>query len=144
MVFETQENETQERMDNLAFGRTSSYELEGSIPELSRSAAALRTILTYPPKKNSDIRERENISSHFIFSVSHVFQLSKEILDEDIKNRYKRWINASINDYPNDIQFLHEGLQIEEDIQEILFRKGYKDTNRPQPIPFPMEVYRRG
>jgi hypothetical protein len=122
-------------------GRSSSTELEGAIPQLCSSMATVRVSLAYAPLTRKDAEEKKLNIKQLYLDMSHVVHLAYEVLDNDIVKAYSSWIHKKvINPYESD-NHAKEALDICTRLQADLYMKGYKDTNRSESLPFPMECY---
>lgn len=122
-------------------GRSSSTELEGAIPQLCSTMATVRVSLAFAPINRIEADEKKMNIKQLYLDLSHVIYLAYEVVDKRIIKAYNNWIRTEVtNPYQSDA-YAKEALRISDLLQNDLYMKGYKDTNRSESLPFPMECY---
>ena len=85
--------------------------------------------------------EKKYCVRQFYMDLSHVVNLAREVLDTDIVKEYDIWCKSKIHDPYKTDENTYIALGIEHKVQDDLYKKGYKDTNRSESLPFPIECY---
>ena len=139
---EAAESSTQGHQEwDRGLGRSSSTELEGAIPQLCSSRATAEISMMYTIKTRLEADEKKANIKQFFLDLSHVVNLAYEVLDKAIIKEYRTWRKSIIYDSYNSDENVRIAFDIEQKVQEDLYKKGYKDTNRSESLPYPIECY---
>ena len=126
---------------NRGIGRSSSTELEGAIPQLCSTMATVRVSLAFAPINRIEHDEKKLNVKQLYLDLSNVIYLAYEVEDKDIIKAYNTWVRTEVTDPYQSDAYAKEALRISNMLQHNLYMKGYKDTNRSESLPFPMECY---
>lgn len=120
-------------------------EIRGNTARLNDAAAVVEIDIVLPTPTN-DIQTTghkiEKIRS-FHFEFRRLYKNAKQVLHEDIRTKIEKWFEeTATKNVITDVKSLKYGIQLSDELQDILFDIGVKDIDVSEPEIFPYDYYK--
>ena len=140
MTVETNDQQQQFTNNNVAL----MHEIRGDILRLNDAAAVVEIDIVLPTPTNDIQTVGYKIEKVRMFQVEfrRLYKNAKQVIPDDIRDKIEKWFtNTAKANIVTDIKSLEYGLQLSDELQDMLFDIGIKDLNISEPEMFPYKFY---
>lgn len=120
------------------------HEIRGDILRLNDAAAVVEIDIVLPTPTNDIQTVGYKIEKVRMFQVEfrRLYKNAKQVIPDDIRDKIEKWFtNTAKANIVTDIKSLEYGLQLSDELQDMLFDIGIKDLNISEPEMFPYKFY---
>ena len=140
VTVETNDQQQQFTNNNVAL----MHEIRGDILRLNDAAAVVEIDIVLPTPTNDIQTVGYKIEKVRMFQVEfrRLYKNAKQVIPDDIRDKIEKWFtNTAKANIVTDIKSLEYGLQLSDELQDMLFDIGIKDLNISEPEMFPYKFY---
>lgn len=120
-------------------------EIRGNIARLNDAAAVVEIDIVIPLPTNDIQTTRHKIEKFrtFQFEFRRLYKNAKQVIPKEIKSKIEKWFeDTAKHDVITDVKSLKYGIQLSDDLQDVLFKIGVKDIDVADPEMFPYIFYK--
>lgn len=119
-------------------------EIRGNIARLNDAAAVVEIDIVIPLPTDDIQTTGHKIEKFrtFQFEFRRLYKNAKQVIPEEIKSKIEKWFeDTAKHDVITDVKSLKYGIQLSDQLQDVLFDIGIKDIDVADPEMFPYKFY---